>query len=321
MMELRWDPFLGEWVMVSSVRSHRPWLPSGFCPFCPGAPETGYGWRVLVLENRYPMLSPTAPEPSRHGFYKTGRAVGRCLVVIETPEHEVDDISDLPLDQIKLVLYTLRDLAIEESKREYAWHMIWFRNKGVEIGVSLTHPHSQVYVLPFTPSKVERELQNFKEYAELTGKCLLCDIIKVEESEGSRIIYNSHLWISFAPFHPHWPFEAFIAPRRHVQLLNDLEDKELDNLAIVLKLILCGFKNLFKKPTPYILVLHQAPFKGQHEYYHLHIEIYGIEREEGKLKHAAGIEHGGGNFTYDGIPEENAERLRKAVINCASHIP
>jgi galactose-1-phosphate uridylyltransferase, family 1 len=315
-MELRWDPILGEWVMVSSVRRARPWLPSGYCPFCPGAPETGYGWSVLVLENRYPMLSPNPPEPSKHRFYRTGRALGRCMIVVETPEHDVDDISDLPIGQIKIVLKSIRGVIVEESGKDYASYLLWFRNKGVEIGVSLTHPHSQIYITPFIPVKIKRELRNFKRYSRRTGRCPLCDIINVEEEDKARLLQSTPTWIAFMPFHPHWPFEAFLAPRRHIGLLTELNDKELEDLALMLKLVLCGFKNLFRKPTPYMLVLHQAPLKGDHDYYHLHLEIYGVEREEGKMKFAAGMENGGGNFTYDAIPEENAEALRGSIENC-----
>jgi UDPglucose--hexose-1-phosphate uridylyltransferase len=319
-MELRWDPLLGEWVMVSSVRRARPWLPTGFCPFCPGAPETGYGWRVVVLENRYPMLSPNPPEPSKHRFYKTGRALGRCLILVETPEHNVDDISDLPVDQIRLVLKTLQDVVAEESRRDYASYLLWFRNKGVEIGVSLTHPHSQIYITPFIPVRVKRELRSFKMYLKKTERCLLCDIIRVEEEDKVRLLHSTSTWTAFMPFHPHWPFEALLTPRRHVQLLTELDQGELGDLALMLKLVLCGFKNIFRKPTPYMLVLHQAPLKGNHNYYHLHLEIYGVEREENKMKYAAGMENGGGNFTYDTIPEENAGVLRGFIEKCRAEL-
>ncbi|MDM7275630.1 MAG: galactose-1-phosphate uridylyltransferase [Thermoprotei archaeon] len=316
-MELRWDPVLGEWIMVSSVRHVRPWLPESFCPFCPGAPETGYGWQVLVLENKYPMLTPEPPQPSSHHFYVKSKSSGGNLIIVETPQHDLDDISDLDVNSIKLVLEALKNLVEEERGKDYAKYLLWFRNKGVEIGVSLTHPHSQVYVTPFTPVKVERELTNSKRYTiESGGKCLFCNIINVEESEKKRILYSNKSWVAFMPFYAHWPFEAHIYPRRHLQLLSDLEEEELSLLALTLKVVLCGFKKLFRKPSPYIMVMHQAPLKGDYSFYHMHFEIYGVMRGENVLKYAAGMEMGGGNFTFDSVPEDNASRLRDSISTC-----
>ncbi|MFP3215773.1 MAG: galactose-1-phosphate uridylyltransferase [Vulcanisaeta sp.] len=317
-MELRWDPILREWVLVSNIRRFRPWQPTNYCPFCPGGPETGYGWRALILENKYPMLMENPPEPSNHWFYLTAKSVGRCYVVVETPEHNIDDLSDLPTDQIEYVLRMIINKAREESGKDYAYYFLWFRNKGREIGVSLTHPHSQIYVLPFIPSRVEREIESAREYFAKNGKCLFCDVINAEVRDGVRIIYENEHWVSFMPFYSHWPFEVHIYPRRHVQLIMELTDEEVRSLALALKVSLCGLTHLFRsKSMPYILVLHQAPLKGSYPFYHLHIEIYGILREEDKMKYAAGMEVGGGNFTYDAVPEENAQRLRDSVLrNC-----
>lgn len=316
-MELRWDPTLNEWVLVSNIRRFRPWQPSNYCPFCPGSPETGYGWRALILENRYPMLMENPPEPSSHWFYRLGRSVGKCYVVVETPEHNLDDISDLPIEQIEYVLNMIIDKAREESGKEYAHYFLWFRNKGREIGVSLTHPHSQIYVLPFTPSKVERELESSREYFSNHGKCLFCDILNAELSDGTRLIYSNDYWVSFMPFYSHWPFEVHIYPRRHVKLITELTKDEVRGLAEALKVSLCGLTHVFNKSMPYVLVLHQSPLRGNYPYYHMHIEIYGALRDEDKIKYAAGMEIGGGNFTYDSVPEENAQRIRDSVIrNC-----
>jgi UDPglucose--hexose-1-phosphate uridylyltransferase len=317
LMELRWDPTLREWVLVSDTRRRRPWQPKNFCPFCPGAPETGYGWDVLILENRYPMLREDAPEPYPHYFYRKRRAVGKCYVVIETPEHDLDDISDLPKEHIAKIIRLIIVKIREESAKKYAKYFLWFRNKGSEIGVSLTHPHSQIYVLPIVPSRVMREIMSARAYWRENKRCLFCDLIEVEKNDKIRILIENERWISFMPFYSHWPFEAHIYPKRHIGLLTELDDEEIDLFAEILRKTLCGFKKLFaSKSTPYIMVLHQSPLKKVFEYYHLHIEIYGLLREENKLKYAAGMEIGGGNFTYDYDPEENAERLRESIRRC-----
>ncbi|MGC8542767.1 MAG: galactose-1-phosphate uridylyltransferase [Vulcanisaeta sp.] len=322
MMELRWDPTLREWILVSNIRRFRPWQPEGFCPFCPGNPETGYGWRALILENKYPMLMENPPEPSLHWFYKTSKSVGKCYVVVETPEHNIDDISDLSVDQIEYVLNMVISKVKEEMSRDYAHYFLWFRNKGKEIGVSLTHPHSQVYVLPFIPNRVSRELESAKDYYSEKGRCLFCDILNAELKDSVRIIYDNDHWVSFMPFYSHWPFEVHIYPRRHVQLITELTAEEVRSLAYVLKVSLCGLNHVFSgKSMPYIMVMHQAPLKGSYPFYHMHIEVYGVMRDEGKMKYAAGMETGGGNFTYDSVPEENAQRLRNSVLrNCISVI-
>ncbi len=241
--------------------------------------------------------------------------------MLRPPEHNIDDISDLSIDQIEYVLNMIIDKVREESGRAYAHYFLWFRNKGREIGgVSLTHPHSQIYVLPFTPSRIERELNNAKEYFNNYGRCLFCDILSAELKDSVRLIYNNDYWVSFMPFYSHWPFEIHIYPRRHVQLITELTKDEVKDLAEILKVSLCGLKHIFNKSMPYILVLHQVPLRGgDYPYYHLHIEIYGILREEDKIKYAAGMETGGGNFTYDSVPEENAQRIRDSVTRNCTH--
>lgn len=311
--ELRWDPTLGEWVMVSNIRDLRPWQPQEFCPFCPGAPETGSGWNVLILENRYPMLSIKPYLPREHRFYKSAPAYGKNYVVIETPEHNIDDLSDLPVEHIRNVLNVLKEKFNEVSKNRKFVYFFYFRNKGKEIGVSLTHPHAQIYVLPFIPVKVKREIDNALEYYKRSKECLFCRILITEEQDNIRVVYKSKEWTAFIPYYAHWPFEVHIYPRRHIQTLKDLDDDLLQDLALILKMVLRGFKTIFDKPMPYMMVLHQAPIHGNYYYYHLHFEIYGVYRTNGKLKYAASMETGGGNFTYDSIPEKAAELLRKVI--------
>ncbi len=313
-MELRWDPVLGEWVMVSSIREERPWHPDVSCPFCPGAEETGYGWDVLLLENKYPMLSLASPKPSGHWFYRVERAIGRCFILVETPQHDLDDLSDLDRDHILRVLEKITWLERKYVDVEWARYFMWFRNKGKEIGVSLTHPHSQIYILPFIPSKVERELANAREYYRENRVCLFCKILDVEEKDKTRIVYRNNSWTAFIPFYAHWPYEVHLYPRNHIQYMHMLSHSELIDLADALKKVLCGLKRIYSKPMPYMLILHQAPYRGDYGYYHLHIEIYGVYRGDGLLKYAAGMESGGGNFTYDGVPEDRALLLRRTII-------
>jgi len=327
--ELRWNPLLREWIIVAGHRGKRPWRPEEkkkICPFCPGAPETKDKgkWKVLVLPNKFPALKPNPPIPTpSRGLYKTSEAKGFCEVIVETPNHE-GDLCDLSLNHMKEVV----EMYVNEYKRlgeyEFIKYVMIFRNKGKEIGVSLTHPHSQIYALPFIPPRPLKELEASKDYFNATGKCLLCSILKEELDEGERLIYENHEFIAFLPFYAMWPYEVHVVSKRHVESLLKLEDKEKLALADVLRIITATYNALFDFDMPYIMVIHQAPTDGEdYSFYHMHIEFYPPYRERDKLKYAAGIEWGAGTFTYDGIPEEKAKELRRAcskVLKSKDHL-
>lgn len=318
-IELRWDPTLREWIMVSNVRERRPWQTSGQCPFCfkDRKAEEGKGEDVLILPNKYPMLVPTPPKPKkRHPFFRVRRSFGECKVIVETPSHDIEDLDQLPASTIAKVFKAVAKDMSSYSNVKWARYYLLFRNKGKEIGVSLIHPHSQVYILPYIPVKIKRELRSSEEYFKNTGACLFCNILRAEEEDGRRILVKSGSWSAFMPYYAHWPFEVHIYPRRHIQLLTELNSDELFELAKVIKSVLCGMNTVLNKSMPYMMVLHQAPLKGQYRSYHLHIEIYGALRPSGELKYLAGMEQGGGNFTFDSDPEENAVLLREAIKKC-----
>lgn len=315
MSEIRLDPTTGDWIAVAPRRLSRPWQPESFCPFDPGAPETGYGWDVLVLPNRYPVVHQDAPPASSDDFYTSVSAYGRALVVVETPQHDLDDLSDLPQEHIEKVLRAV----LKEMERAMGdpavAYFLYFRNKGKEIGVSLTHPHAQIYELPVVPERIARELERAGAYWRAKRRCLYCDIAAREAKSGRTLLRGSG-WIAFVPYYARWPHEVHIYPLRHVQLLTQIGDDELVELAAVLKQTLCAIKNVVGRPMPYMMVLHQAPLRGDHAYFHLHFEIYGMYRPDGKLKYAASAETGAGFYTLDTTPEETAERLRRALASC-----
>lgn len=309
--ELRWNPLLGSWVIVSSGRKRRPWR-KGACPFCPGSPETGYGWEVLILNNRYPALRPDARTSRKSkGLYRVRPGYGYCKVVVETPMHE-GDLCDIPLETLVKYLRELARVTEELCKDPSIEYVIPFRNKGEEIGVSLTHPHSQVYALPFIPPRVAVETTNMEKFWEERGKCLLCHILELEREDGSRLLYVSEGFTAFLPFFAMWPYEVHVYANRHVSRLAELGHDELLDLADSLKVITLAYNRLFDFSLPYMLVFHQRPCKAKAQYFHLHLEFYPIHRERDKLKYAAGIEWGAWTFTYDALPEEKASELKAA---------
>jgi len=214
---------------------------------------------------------------------------------------------------MKKVIDVLAEEYVKLSSLNYVKYVAEFRNKGKEIGVSLTHPHSQIYALPFIPPRIKAELKSFLGYYRKKGTCLLCDIIKMEEKEKFRIIYENKHFIAILPYYAMWPYEIHVYPRRHIQTLADLNDEEMLYLADILRVITATYNNLFDRDLPYIMVIHQRPTNNKdYGYYHMHIEFYQPYREYNKLKYAAGIEWGFWIFTYDDIPEEKANELKRA---------
>ncbi len=314
--ELRWNPILREWVIVAARREERP-VESveeiEKCPFCPGSPEVEGEWDVLSLPNKYPALTPNPPSPVRHWFYRTKPARGACEVIIETREHE-GDLCDLSLERMKKVVDLYAECYEELGGLGHVKYVFIFRNKGEVIGVTLHHPHSQLYALPFIPPLVARELESSRRYFRRRRECLFCRVLSVERKDGVRVVYENRDFTCFLPFYARWPYEVHVYPKRHVQSLPELRHDERFSLADALRRVTATYNSLFGFSMPYIMVIHQRPTDGRdYRYYHLHVEFYPPYRSRDKLKYPAGIERGAGTWTYDATPEEKAEELRKAA--------
>ncbi|MGC8567008.1 MAG: galactose-1-phosphate uridylyltransferase [Caldisphaera sp.] len=313
MRELRYNPLTGQWIMVSSIRKERRWRPQNYCPFCPGAEETGYGWDTLVLLNKFAVLSFDAENVKSNGFYRKAKAMGECGVIIETPVHDVKDLDGLDIMQLVKVLNQWKKITEKyKNDRRIAYLMI-FRNKGEEIGVSLTHPHGQYYALPFIPLRIRNMVRNSRRYFNRYNECIFCRIKDEELESRERVFYQNNSFISFLPYFASWPYEIHIYPKKHVQYMTQLSDNDILDFADSLKISLKVLNSIFDREMPYSFALIQAPFRGRFEnYFHMHLEIYPILRDKDKIKYAAGIEMSTWDFTYDGIPEENAKKLKEA---------
>jgi len=149
------------------------------------------------------MLVENPPPIEKHRFYRKAKATGKCLVVVETPQHSLDDINDLGVDDIVLVISEIAKTMAEYMDRDWAEYFLWFRNKGGEIGVSLSHPHSLIYILPFTPVKIEREMLNAEKHYLEKKECLFCRILGVEEADRDRVVFRTGSWTAFIPFYAH----------------------------------------------------------------------------------------------------------------------
>lgn len=314
MSELRYNPVLREWIITATHRQERPLLPKkpGSCPFCVGAEEVPEPYEMVVLPNRFPSLhiNPPAPEIESDEFYRVEEAKGICEVVLYSPEHN-STLSQQSIPHIAKLVSLLTERYKELGSKDYVKYVLFFENKGEIIGVTMHHPHGQIYAFPFIPPIIERELTSSREFFEKNKKCLHCEIIRKERSFKKRIVYENEIFVSFIPFYARWPYEVHIYPKQHLLSFLDFQDKEREKLAEVLKIVLVKYDNLFSFSFPYMMIIHQKPTdNNDYSYYHFHIEFYPPHRSKDKIKYLAGCESGAGTFINDTLAEEKAEELK-----------
>ncbi|MHA1144751.1 MAG: galactose-1-phosphate uridylyltransferase [Candidatus Helarchaeota archaeon] len=315
MSQLRWNPFLKEWVIINPRRMKRPNLPEKqSCPFCVGSPEIKIKgeWKVLVLPNKFPALGiPDSNVSITDPLLKIKPGIGQCEVIIYSPSHE-KHLAALDHDQIEEIIEIWIQRFKALSTRDEILYVLIFENRGRFIGVSLDHPHGQIYAFPFIPPKIGRELQNSKEYYSEKKSCLFCDHLKSEKKEGSRIILENEDFVCFIPFFATWPYGTFIYPKKHVQSLLEFTSNMKSSLAKILRGILKKYEKLFEEELAYEMILHQSPCDDtKYPFYHFHIEIYVMNRGEGKMKYLGGCELGSGVFVNSTSPEDIAKVLKK----------
>jgi UDPglucose--hexose-1-phosphate uridylyltransferase len=316
--QLRWDALLGEWVVIASHRQTRTFLPpADQCPLCPSRPGRpteipDADYQVVAFENRFPSLAtgverdvpPSAPGAPlaelRPGF-------GRCEVVVFTSDHD-RDFAELPPDRARLVVDVWAERTAELSRIEGVEHVFVFENHGEEIGVTLSHPHGQIYAYPFVPARVEKVLGSVRRHREATGGDLFEEVVEAERS-GPRVVAANEHWTAFVPAAARWPYEVQLFPTRKVPDLPALTDDERDAFVAVYLDVLGRFAHRFDTPMPYIASWNQAPRTARDEWW-LHLQLFSLRRAPGKLKYLAGSESGMGAFITDTNPEDVAEQLR-----------
>ncbi|MEC3994605.1 galactose-1-phosphate uridylyltransferase [Actinacidiphila sp. DG2A-62] len=305
--QTRDDRLLGDTVAIASHRQGRTYHPpADQCPLCPSRegrrseiPAADY--EVVVFENRFPSL--------------TGDK-GRCEVVCFTSDHDAS-FADLTPERARQVLDAWTDRTQDLSQLPGVVQVYPFENRGEEIGVTLGHPHGQIYGYPFTTPRTQLMLRSLAEHRERTGRNLFDDVLADERADGSRIVLAGEHWTAFVPYAAHWPYEVHLYPNRRVpDLLGLDEDARAEFPGIYLEL-LRRFDRIFgddQPPTPYISGWHQAPFTApDRRDFALHLELFTIRRTSGKLKFLAGSESGMGAFVNDVPPESAAARLREVA--------
>ncbi len=254
-----------------------------------------------------PDSEPFNPEPGL--FARTG-ARGVTDVVLYDSDHNILP-SQMPVERWRKVIEVWTSRSRELDSHPDIAYVHIFENTGVAIGVTMPHPHGQIYGFPFVPPLVQRELSSAADYFRSNGACLYCRILEGEIGEGRRVIACNRGFVAFAPFFARWPAEVHIGALRHYGSLADLTAAETCELAALIKLIRMKYDNLYGFPMPLMMILRQSPAKEAHSYDHFRIDFYPIQRSATKLKYLAGVESGAGTFLNDTVAEEKARELRE----------
>jgi UDPglucose--hexose-1-phosphate uridylyltransferase len=299
--ERRFNELRGEDVIYAVHRQDRTFLPAeGHCPLCPsrpGQPPTEIpfpSFEIVVFDNRFPSFE--APD-------------GATEVVVYTDQHH-GSFGRLPAQRAEELMWVWRHRYEELGARPEIEYVLIFENRGVEVGTTLHHPHGQIYAYPFLPPVPALELAA----DERLERCAICSLIATETADAERVIHSNAAVVSYVPYAARWPYEVHVALREHRRSLAECTPGELAELASALQAVTRGYDELFARPFPYVMVLHQAPTAENGEG-HLHVEFYPPLRTAEKLKFAAGSEQGAGTFIMDVMPEESAQALREAIAS------
>jgi UDPglucose--hexose-1-phosphate uridylyltransferase len=326
---MRRDVLTGDWISVAAARQNRAFLPPArldpLAPQSAGNPsEIPSLYDVAVFENRSPSFgpalaeasgaAPAAADPPRGlsdldapGLGRTRSSVGRCEVVCFSPEHE-GSFGTLTPTRARTVIEVWADRTAALSALPGVEQVFPFENRGEAIGVTLQHPHGQIYAYPYLTPRTQLLLASIeREGADLFER------IVAFEAAGPRVVLEGEHWIAYVPFAARWPIEVHLAPRRHVPDFAATTSAERDELAGLYLRLLRGVDALYDGPTPYIAAWHQAPVRVGRDSVRLHLQLTSPRRAADKLKFLAGSETAMGAWIGDVPPESAAERLREVI--------
>lgn len=325
---LRWHPLRGEWVAYATHRQERTFLPpKEYNPLLPSSsedaptelPEGPYD--VAVFENLFPTLSLDPGEPPSGLPVQVKPGYGVCEVVVYTQDPD-SSLGELPLDHLELLFEVWGRRTAEIGAIEGIEYVMPFENRGVEVGVTLHHPHGQIYAYPFVPPVPARSLERQRLHLEATGRTLLAALIEVEIQDGRRMLYQGPEAAAFVPVCARYSYEVWVAPRAPAARLDLLTGPQRRDMAVALKTVLRKYDLLWNRRFPYLMVFHQAPVDGaEHPWAHLHIELSPPYRTRDRLKYLAGTELGAGMFASDSVPEEKAAELRAVPVDFDAGAP
>ncbi|MBT2498188.1 galactose-1-phosphate uridylyltransferase [Agromyces sp. ISL-38] len=322
---MRQDPLTGEWVSIAAARQNRVFLPpADLDPLAPqreGNPsEIPSRYDVAVFENRSPSFGPelaadgtdaasagALAELRSVGLERTRSSIGRCEVVCFSPEHE-GSFGTQTVSRARTVIEAWAQRTAALSAMPGVEQVFPFENRGKEIGVTLGHPHGQIYAYPYVTPRTQRLLDSVDAY----GPTLFADLLE-RERNGPRVLITGEHWTAFVPFAARWPIEVHLLPHRHVPDFAATSLAERDELAELYLRLLRGVDALYDTPTPYIAAWHQAPVHERRDEVRLMLQLTSPRRAADKLKYLAGSEAAMGAWIGDVTPESQAEALRAAI--------
>ena len=325
---MRQDALTGEWISIAAARQNRAFLPPAeldpLAPQSPGnASEIPSDYDVAVFENRSPSFGPEVAVPDasstaalaelrRVGLERSMPAIGRCEVVCFSPEHE-GSFGTLTTSRARTVIEAWAQRTAALSAVPGVQEVFPFENRGREIGVTLPHPHGQIYAYPYITPRTELLIASIDAY----GPTLMADLLERERT-GPRVLVSGEHWTAFVPFAARWPIEMHLLPHRHVPDLAETTLAERDELAGIYLRLLRGIDRLYDTPTPYIAAWHQAPVHERRDDVRLMLQVTSPRRAADRLKFLAGSEAAMGAWIGDIPPEAQAEMLRVAIEETAS---
>jgi len=318
--QMRLDSLTSEWVSVAAHRHARAFLPpANQCPLCPTTDENlselPDRFDVAVFENKSPSFGPELLPAVDLDFASvdglelgaTRKSVGRCEVVVFSPEH-LGSLGALPVERVKTVIDALADRTEHLQSLAGVMQVFPFENRGQEIGVTLHHPHGQIYAYPFVTPRTQKLLSSIEKF----GADLFAETLEFE-SASERVLIKSDSFTAYVPFAGRWPIEIHLLPHRHVQHLGQLTEDEKTELASVYRRLLRSLDEIYDSPTPYIAAWHQAPLLQAGKNVRLQLQITSPRRAADKLKYLAGSESAMGAFIADFAPEKTAAQIREAL--------
>jgi UDPglucose--hexose-1-phosphate uridylyltransferase len=317
---LRWHPLRGTWVAYASHRQDRTFLPPPeYNPLLPSddpnnpteLPTGDYD--VAVFDNLFPALAPGAHDAPGLAV-DTMPGTGKCEVVVFTQDPHTS-LGQLPLAHVELLIDVWGERTELLGREPAIRYVLPFENRGVEVGVTLHHPHGQIYAYPFVPPIPQKMNELETEHLRKTGAPLLQGMIENELRDGVRVIYEGAHAVAFVPICAQYPYEVWIAPRVAVPNLMALSADQRADVARALKTTLLKYDGLWQRPLPYIMAWYQAPTDGRpHPESHVHAQFYPPYRTREKLKYLAGTEIAAGMFASDVLPEAKARELRDVAV-------
>ncbi len=316
MAELRYNPMLDDYTIIASARAERPTMPEDYCPFCAGSgkvPDEGYD--VYQYDNDFPVMKQEHSELAgfEGDFFKAKSTYGKCEVILYHSGHNIT-LPQLSVEHVeKLVDLWCRRFRELSSDPEIKYVYI-FENRGAEAGVTMPHPHGQLYAFGWIPKTVKTELASAKKHYAETGNCLICDLLDHEKREEVRMVMENEDFAVYVPYYTAFPYGTHVVAKHHTGNMNEFSKKQKLCLADIMIKLTATYDKLFDKPFPYMMGMHQTPVNTEEagEYYHFHIEFYPPLRAADKQYFRASCETGMGAYCNASSPEEKAAELREA---------